>query len=264
MKLSCLPVCYFNDLFITKTMSVEDWVKMAKEFGFNGIELYRSCLEGRGSGEINQLLTLIKKNGLEISMFTSSAYFSAVNEEELQKQIARIHQDIDFSSFFGVRVLNLTGGALSENISQAEVLDSITRGIKESLDYAQKRGIIVAIEDHPQVTSKIENLLHLLGSVNDQRLKVNFDTANPLEAGDNGVELAKAINGRIANVHASDRNKDFEYTTIGEGAVDFPSIFKILKNSGYDGWISLEAGGKKSKEAIKKGITFIRETWDKA
>jgi sugar phosphate isomerase/epimerase len=43
--------------------------------------------------------------------------------------------------------------------------------------------------------------------------------------------------------------------------VDFEGVFRVLKSAGYDGWISLEAGGKKGKEDIRRGIEYIRNVW---
>jgi sugar phosphate isomerase/epimerase len=49
---------------------------------------------------------------------------------------------------------------------------------------------------------------------------------------------------------------------VGEGVVDFPSIFAVLRTAGYDGWLSLEAGGPKGREGIQRGIAYVRETWE--
>ena len=36
MKVSCIPICFFRDILQTKTMSIEDWIKMASELGLDG------------------------------------------------------------------------------------------------------------------------------------------------------------------------------------------------------------------------------------
>ena len=54
-----------------------------------------------------------------------------------------------------------------------------------------------------------------------------------------------------------------EHTVIGEGAVDFPAIFRTLKREAdFDGWISLEAGGTRGEDGIRQGIDYVKQTWD--
>jgi sugar phosphate isomerase/epimerase len=43
--------------------------------------------------------------------------------------------------------------------------------------------------------------------------------------------------------------------------VDFAGVFEVLKSAGYDGWISLEAGGD-GKEDIRLAIEYIRKVWN--
>jgi sugar phosphate isomerase/epimerase len=63
------------------------------------------------------------------------------------------------------------------------------------------------------------------------------------------------------HVHASDRDRDLKHTVEGEGVVDFPSIFGILKKTGFDGWISLESGSDKGKEGIRQGMEYVKRVW---
>ena len=75
------------------------------------------------------------------------------------------------------------------------------------------------------------------------------------------MELAELVKDRVVHVHASDRDKDLAHTVEGEGAVDFPGIFRILKAAGFDGWISLESGGNKGSEGIRQGMEYVKSVW---
>jgi 3-hexulose-6-phosphate synthase/6-phospho-3-hexuloisomerase len=48
----------------------------------------------------------------------------------------------------------------------------------------------------------------------------------------------------------------------GEGLVDYPGIFKILKRAGYDGWLSIEYNGVEGLEGLKRAIAYIQRTWE--
>lgn len=103
--------------------------------------------------------------------------------------------------------------------------------------------------------------MRILELVDDERLKVNLDTSNPMEAGDDPVELAKLVKTRVVHVHLSDRSANLQHQVAGEGVVDFVSILHILREAGYDGWLSLEAGGRKGQDVIHQSLNFIREVW---
>ncbi|NOZ22396.1 MAG: sugar phosphate isomerase/epimerase [Planctomycetes bacterium] len=73
------------------------------------------------------------------------------------------------------------------------------------------------------------------------------------------------VKDRVVHVHASDRDAELEHTVVGEGVVDFPAIFRVLKHeASFDGWISLEAGGARGEEGIRDGVEYVRRAWEEA
>ena len=261
MKLSCIPICFFDDLINTRTMSLGDWVQMARKLNLDGIEMYKPYLseDQRDKDSMSCISDMIHSAGLEVSMFTSYADISQPESAEREHQMASIRGDVDAAVIFRTNIVRLTAGRWCESIE--ETLKLVAKGLKSSLDYAEDKGIILALEDHPEVGTRIADFMRILELVDDERLKVNLDTSNPMESGDDPVELAKLVNSRIVHVHLSDRSADLQHQVAGEGVVDFVSIFNILKETGYDSWLSLEAGGRKGEDAIHQALHFIREAW---
>ncbi|MBV8378579.1 MAG: sugar phosphate isomerase/epimerase [Verrucomicrobia bacterium] len=81
----------------------------------------------------------------------------------------------------------------------------------------------------------------------------------------------------IAHVHISNNDRGVP----GRGHIAFPNLFKTIKASGYDGWLTIEAFGRalpdlveptrvwrdffeSPDEVVADGYKFIRETWDAA
>ena len=120
---------------------------------------------------------------------------------------------------------------------------------------------MLALEDHPQIGTGVEDFTEIFSLVDDNRLKVNLDTGNPMTAGDSPVELAERVKERVVHVHAKDRGQQLEDRVIGEGCVPFAEIFKILKSANFDGWISLEGGGAKGRQGIVEGMRTVRALW---
>jgi sugar phosphate isomerase/epimerase len=255
MKLSCIPICFFDDLINTRTMPLNDWVQMARKLNLDGIEMYKPYLseDQRDKDSMSHISDMIHSSGMEVSMFTSYADLSLPESNE------RDH--VDAAVIFRTNIVRLTAGRWYGEQSAEETLKLVAKGLKSSLDYAERNGVILALEDHPEVGTRIADFIHILELVDDERLKVNLDTSNPMESSDDPVKLAKLVNSRIVHVHLSDRSANLQHQVAGEGVVDFVSIFHILKKTGYDGWLSLEAGGRKGEDAICQALHFIRKSW---
>jgi len=262
MQISCIPICLFKELLHDKTLSIKDWINMAVDLGLDGIEMYEPYLESWDEPYMIQLADSVYNAGLQISMFTSYSDFSSPDVAKREQETSHVRQAVDAAVAFRTNIVRLTAGSWIDGLSQDEVLQNIADGLRGCLDYAEGKQVMLALEDHPVVGTKINDFVKILELVDDERLKVNLDTSNPMVSGDNSVDLAKLIADRIVHLHASDRLKNLHHCCEGMGEVDFEGVFEVLKSSGYDGWISLEAGGENGKEDIRQGINYIRNTWN--
>jgi len=229
--------------------------------GLDGIEMYKWYLTSWEENYISRLSDAVRDAGLEVSMFTSYADFSSPDPDVRAEQISSVRQAVDAARAFNTDIVRLTAGTWIDGISRDEILSNIASGLRECLDYAEGHNVFLALEDHPEVGTEIADFMRILELMDDDRLKVNLDTSNPMVSGDSSVELTELVKDRVVHVHASDRDRDLEHTVQGEGVVDFPSIFGILKKSGFDGWISLESGSDKGKEGIRQGMEYVKRVW---
>jgi sugar phosphate isomerase/epimerase len=262
--ISCIPILFFTEIIERKTMSVEDWIRIASKVGLDGIEMYERYLASWKADYLSRLSDTVHNAGLAVSMFTSYADFSASDPGIRTVQVSNVKRAVNAAVTFKTSIVRITAGSWIEGISLDKTLSNVAEGIKECLDYAESRGVMLALEDHHQIGTKIAHFMRILELVGDPRLKVNLDTSNPMVSGDNAVDLVKLVKDRIVHVHASDRTKDLEHTVEGSGVVDFPSIFTVLKRAGFGSWISLEAGGTKGEESILEGMEYIKRTWRSA
>jgi len=236
---------------------------MAAELSLDGIEMYEPYLDSWDTSHMEKLADSVYDVGLQISMFTSYCNFSSPDMIKREQETAHVKQAVDAAVVFRTNIVRVTAGSWIDGLSQGEVLQNIADGLKGCLDYAEEKRVVLALEDHPVVGTKISDFVKILDLVDDERLKVNLDTSNPMVSGDNSVDLARLVADRIVHLHASDRLKNHQHCLEGTGEVDFPGVFRVLKSAGYDGWVSLEAGGENKKEDIRRGIEYIRQTWNK-
>ncbi len=263
MKVSCIPICFFEQLIETRRMALGDWIRMAADIGLDGIEVYRPYLKNETPNYIEALADEIHKAGLEVSMFTSYGELATPSKEERLAQLESLRKDVNTATLLRTNIVRVTAGTWPKNCGREESLSNVAECLRRSLDYAEEKGVMLAIEDHPQIGTSTEDFTRILSLVNDNRLKVNLDTSNPMESGESAVRLAEIVKERVVHVHASDRNQQLEHQVVGEGCVPFAEIFRILKTAGFDGWISLEAGGSKGQEGITSGMKYVRTVWRK-
>lgn len=121
--------------------------------------------------------------------------------------------------------------------------------VRECLDYAEKLGVILALENHWGLTRTPEGLLRIANAFDSPWLGVLMDTGNFLA---DPYEKLKAIAAKTVFVQAKTYPGGGEFYTLD---LDYARIAKMLGDVGYAGWISLEMEGKEDPAtAVPKGL----------
>jgi sugar phosphate isomerase/epimerase len=259
---SCIPLCFWKEMYTEKTMSYESWIRMAVELSLDGTEIFEPFIKGLDAAARARLADVMLAAGLKASMYTVESNFS--NPVEREKAIAHVRQAVDAAILFGAKRVRLTAASHTlvgpiEGAAKEPAMHPIAAGLKGCLDYAEDKQVMLALENHPVIGTNIADFMKILELVDDKRLKVNLDTANV--PSHTTVEFAKRVLDRV--VHVSDLLKGRHDVVIGKGDVDIRGVFSVLKNGGYDGWISLEplAGGK---EDLRFSVGYVRDAWNRA
>jgi sugar phosphate isomerase/epimerase len=126
--------------------------------------------------------------------------------------------------------------------------------------------------------------LALLERIDDRaHFGVQFDPSNAIVAGDDPVALLVEVADRVVTMQASDRalaagatladlrgsdgtigySPHLTHGVIGRGLNDYPRIFTLLAEVGYDGWISIEDGvnGMADLQASARFLLDARERY---
>ena len=285
MKLSLIPLNFGREIRGDRTMSNEDWMRMAADLGLDGTEIYEPFISDLNESGMARLADFMHKAGLEASMYTPESDFS--NPEKRDQAVAHCKQAVDRALIFGAGIVRLTaashglvdfkwmfgdasredimqvfaGGEWTGRISKEDIIRSCADGVRACLDYAEEKQVMLALEDHPVIGTNVEDFTKLLEMAGDDRLKVNLDTANV--PGDTLVELAQVVADRVVHFHVSETLEGRHGIVIGKGDRDIKGVFSVLKGKGYDGWVSLEALAG-TKEDLAFSIDYVRDAWSDA
>jgi sugar phosphate isomerase/epimerase len=120
--------------------------------------------------------------------------------------------------------------------------------LREIGEDAQEAGAVVSMETHPNMCQNSEQMLDTMRGVDHPGIRINFDTANIYyyNQGVDGVEELRKVRDYVASVHLKDTNggyREHHFPTLGEGVVDFPSVFRVLNDVGFRGPFTFEMEG---------------------
>ena len=124
---------------------------------------------------------------------------------------------------------------------------------------AAERGIVVAMETHPDLITNADVALETMRGVNHHNIRINFDTANVhyYNEGVDAVEQFRRVSDEVAAVHLKDTNGAFQtwhFPALGEGIVDFPAIFEIFASHGRNGPYTLELEGIQGESLTRRDV----------
>jgi D-psicose/D-tagatose/L-ribulose 3-epimerase len=218
-----------------------------KATGYDGVEI--PLFEGE-VGHYTRLGRALKEAGLSASTVAiMPSGRSAIAPEAAARTLALDHLKwaIDCSAAVGADVLcGPFYHPLGEFSGTGPTEDEKSRGAdvhRQAARYAGQTGIALAVEPLNRFECYFLNTARdadaLVKRVAEPNYGYLYDTfhSNIEEKSQPAAILATA--SAIKHVHISENDRG----TPGSGQVDFAAIFKALKQSGYDGWLTVESFG---------------------
>ena len=288
-RVSAFPKCYLDEIAGTRTMSVFEWVEMARGLDADGLEMYEGFFTSLDSAYLEKLHDAIRTAGFAMPMLCCSPDFTnpspdarkqAVEHEAAMIRVARV--------LGGPRtVCRVLTGQRYPEVSRDQGIEWVVEAITALLPVAREYGIILGLENHykdgfwryPEFAQKQEVFLAVLDAIPEcEYFGVQYDPSNAIVAGDDPVALLECVADRVVSMHASDRflvpgasledlrqsdgtlgySPSLRHGVTGKGLNDYTAIFRILAQHGYEGWISIE-DGMNGMDEMAESLAFLRK-----
>lgn len=183
---------------------------------------------------------------LGLTPLTIGAYCNVLDPREMEA----LRRRIDFAQILGATYV------ISDACTEEQAMDQparVVNAMRWAADYAEERGIRLALEIHQGPTRNGRELRKFLDVVDHPNLGVNYDTGNVYyyNEGVDPAEDIKEIADRVIHVHLKDTRGGFDdwaFCNLGEGRVRFPEILEELDAVGYSGPYSLEIEGSHGED----------------
>jgi len=285
MKLAAFPKCFMDALVRDRTMTVFDWIAMAADLPIDGLEMYDGYFESLDEAYLDRVRAAIERRNLTMPMLCCSPDFTQSDPDVRRREIEREKKMIDVTARLGGSFCRVLSGQRRPEVSRAQGVAWVVESIRELLEYAAERHVVLAIENHykdnywhyPEFAQRTEVFLEILNQIDSPWFGAQYDPSNAILAGDDPIELLECVKHRVVTMHASDRallpghtleelrgmEDSLGYASIlahgvvGRGLNDFPKIFRILRAAGFDGWVSIE-DGINGLEEIRESAVFLR------
>jgi sugar phosphate isomerase/epimerase len=124
----------------------------------------------------------------------------------------------------------------------ASLLDVYRRAFERIHEEAQKRGLSIVLENHPQgLLSEAAQIEQFLSAGGYSNVTVCYDVANAFAVGEDPVAGLNQLMPRLSIVHLSDSPAgQWRHDPLGTGSIDFRAIGKCLNAAAYTGPVVLE------------------------
>src|SRR5579871_5176983 len=283
MKLAAFPKCFMDDLCVHRSMSVFDWIALAREalqpLGVTGLEMYPGFLTSFAPAYLAEVKAALETAGFAMPMFCASPDFTSPGPAHRRAEVEKERQMIAVSAALGGTTCRVLSGQRRPEVGEQEGSDWVVACIEALLPFAEEQGITLVMENHfkdnywqyPEFAQRMERFCAIVARIDSPFFGVNFDPSNTLLANEDPLELLRRVAPRVVTMHASDRRPKpgvpigpegiTDYTQlihgeVGTGIIDYDAIFSILNSVGFDGWVSIE-DGVNGIEELKRSAQFL-------
>lgn len=272
--LSAIPMIYFKEMVLDRTIEPPQWFDIAAGLGLEATEVHDRYLRSYEPRYLETLAEQIQKGGLAVSQVIGAADFTNPDPERREAALTTTRQNLDAAAILGATCVRLTAGQEHSGQPHTEGVRLAVDGMQRALEYAETTGIFLAYENHykdyfwpaPDFSRHTATFLEILDGLRDTSIKVNFDCSNQVVNGEDPVTLLRQVREYVVHVHCSDRvaSNAYPHAVTGEGVVDYPAIFELLKVIDYSGWLSVEYGGDEGLDGLRRSIQNVRRLWSSA
>ncbi len=266
-----------------KKAPIEERLAIAAEQGFKCAHLalgkvisdYSVADSALTPGFACYIKNIFAKNNLDIAVLGCYLNLANPNEESLKKNQNRYLAHIRMASLMGVGVVGTETGAINESYSfeegnhSEEALEIFIKNLRPVVEYAEKMGVIVAIEPvYKHIVCNPLRARKVLDTIQSPNLQIIFDPVNLLDICNYEnreaiiAEAIEVLGNDIAMVHIKDfvvKDGKLESVAAGTGEMDYSQIIRFIKFQKPYIHVTLENTVPENAVEARK---YIQKLWD--
>lgn len=235
------------------TLACPEWswdrvLNNAARLGFDGIEIRGiesemnlDRIEALQPEQVVETKSRLKKLSLEVCCLGTSATFH--DPKVYDRAIKEGRDSIDIAQRLGVPYIRIFGDRIPDPARKQETIEIVARGFGELATYAEQTGVTVLIETHGDFSNS-DALLEVLERTKGTAKGVIWDINHPYKlAGEPMAQTYSKLSRYIKHAHIKDtigEGYSAKHCLVGQGDVPVKEVVDLLRQGGYDGWLSFE------------------------
>jgi sugar phosphate isomerase/epimerase len=274
MKLSCLPVSFYPDI-IAGRMSLGAWARMGVELGLDAIDVSILFFTDRSPPALARARREVEGEGMKLCMISTYPNYTHPDPAQRAREADLARETVDVAAALGLHYVRAIAGQAHPETGREAGIAWAVEGLRQTVEHARGTGVEVVYENHDQAgvmdyrdfSAPQDVFLDIVQATADIDLGVNYDTGNAVALTPDALYLLDQVIDRVRTLHASDTSAVGEHispTVIGTGLVPFETIFRRLRQAGWQGWISIEEASGQGRPAVEQAVRHVRQTWERA
>lgn len=229
------------------------------------------------------ILKTAADRGLELSNYAIGANFAGLDTEMRRKEMERVKREVEVCAALGIQRMR-HDVASSPDLSIVHFLEELPQladACREIADYASGFGITTSVENHGYFIQHSDRVQALVSAVDRENFRTTLDVGNflcadenPLTAVAGNLKIASMVHLKDFYVRPQDRHPGEGWfqssggnwlrgAIVGQGDIDMPRVLRLVKESGYDGYISIEFEGmEECRKGTRLGLEYVKRTWN--
>ena len=272
VKLAVSSYSYWH--FRGERTPIEHVIDDAARIGFDGVEILHRQMAGEQAAYVNGLKQRAFRAGVDLVMLSIHQDFVTPDAAERRKDVDHTIGCLQLAARLGIPCIRLNSGRWNTiksfddlmtvkgeeppiaGYTDANAFDWVIESINQCLPTAEREGVMMMIENHWGLTTKVENVIRIHQAVSSPWLGVNLDTGNYPDDPYPGITT---LAPHASIVQAKTYYGGGEWYTL---ELDYPRIAGILREAGFTGWVSLEMEGKEEPgTAVPKSYALLRDAF---
>ncbi len=148
MKIAAFPKCYLEDIARDHTMTVFDWIEMAKQLDADGLEMYEGFLLNLSDDHVDAVAGAIHDAGFEMPMMCCSPNFTDPDPDARKRAVEHEAEMIRVTRRMGGprAVCRVLTGQRYPQVSIEEGVGWVAEAIAQLLPVAREYDIVLGLE----------------------------------------------------------------------------------------------------------------------
>lgn len=243
----------------------------AARMGFDGLEILMRQLASTERAELMKIKRHAFLAGLPLMGYSTHQGFLSPDHEKRAAQVRHTIDCLEQAYQLGIPTMRVNSGTWGTSKSFDELMANrgeekplpghteedaygwVTEAYRQLAAEAAKRGVVMGLENHWGLGRTPEGVKRVVDAVDSPWLRVTLDTGNFLE---DPYDRLRQLAPDTVLLQAK--------TYFGGGVwytldLDYDRIATIMRDAGFNGWVSLEFEGKEDPlTAIPKSLEWLR------